>query len=83
MKRGSTIPDVKRLQEFLKSMGPEIYPETTPITGYFGSATHAAVVRFQEKYTADVLTPINKTQGTGIVAELTRTKLNSLLAGSR
>lgn len=78
MKRGSTIADVKLLQEFLKSMGSEIYPEALT-SGYFGAATYRAVVRFQEKYTDEVLTPIGKTKGTGLVYEYTRKKLNNLL----
>lgn len=83
MRQGSRIPDVKRLQEFLKSMGPDIYPAGTPVTGYFGPATHRAVIRFQEKYPNEVLVPIAKTQGTGIVAQYTRNKLNSLLTTGR
>ena len=77
MKQGSSISDVKYLQEFLKTM-PGIYPEGI-VNGRFGPLTYKAVVRFQEKYTGEVLTPIGETKGTGHVFEYTRKKLNSLL----
>ncbi len=44
---GSTGDDVNRLQEFLAGEG--VYPEAR-ITGYFGSLTRAAVIRFQQKH---------------------------------
>ncbi len=78
MKQGSTISDVRRLQEFLKNMGPDIYPEGT-ISGYFGPRTHKAVIRFQEKYFDEILAPLGNKKGTGLVGEYTRKKLNSLL----
>jgi hypothetical protein len=78
MRKGSTISDVRRLQQFLKEQGEGIYPEGR-VTGLFGPLTHSAVIRFQEKYFTEILTPINTTQGTGIVGMYTRTKINSML----
>ena len=69
--------DVKCLQNFLKSQGPEIYPEGL-VTGNFLSLTKAAVIRFQEKYASEILTPLGLFQGTGFVGLKTRTKIKEL-----
>lgn len=66
------------LQQFLKNQGPEIYPEGL-ITGNFGNLTYAAVVRFQEKYKAEILTPLGFEKGTGFVGQSTRVKINQFL----
>lgn len=70
--------DVKCLQQFLKNQGNSIYPEGL-ITGYFGNLTKQAVIRFQEKYKSEILTPIGLQNGTGIVGEKTRAKINTML----
>lgn len=61
--------DVTCLQQFLKNQGADIYPEGL-VTGYFGSLTRAAVVRFQKKY--GIIQ-------TGFVGILTRAKINTIL----
>lgn len=73
---GDTGDDVRCLQEFLKSQGPGIYPEGL-ITGYFGSLTRAAVIRFQEKYASEILAPFGLFSGTGFVGSATRAKINT------
>ncbi|MFA5348935.1 MAG: peptidoglycan-binding domain-containing protein [Candidatus Paceibacterota bacterium] len=69
-------PQIKCLQSFLLKQA--VYPEGL-ITGNFGSLTKQAVVRFQEKYKADILTPLGLTTGTGNVGPSTRSKINQLL----
>jgi hypothetical protein len=80
LKYGMRSPEVKCLQEFLKSQGPEIYPEGL-VTGYFGPLTLAAVKRFQQKYWQEILAPwgLTKDQPTGFVGSTTRSKINQLL----
>ncbi len=70
--------EVSCLQKFLKEQGPEIYPEGL-VTGNFLSLTQAAVIRFQEKYAAEILIPLGLTKGTGFVGLATKTKINQLL----
>ena len=71
--------EVRCLQEFLKSQGPEIYPEGL-VTGNFLTLTQAAVIRFQEKYKNEILVPLGLNQGTGFVGATTRAKLNEILS---
>jgi len=67
------------LQELLKSLGSDIYPQGK-ITGNYSTDTQAAVVRFQEKYAREILTPLGLKKGTGYVGSSTRSKINLLLA---
>ncbi len=71
--RGS---EITILQQWL-AKDASIYPEGL-ITGYFGQLTQAAVIRFQNKYASEILTPWGLTNGTGFVGSTTRAKLNAL-----
>ena len=69
--------EVRYLQQFLKDQGSDIYPEGL-VTGNFLSLTKAAVVRFQQKYKEEILTPLGLTKGTGYVGIMTIKKINQL-----
>lgn len=68
LQRGAIGDEVSGLQKFLKQF-PDIYPEGL-ITGYFGSLTKNAVIRFQIK---------EGIAAVGIVGPITRARLNELI----
>ena len=68
---GTSGNQVSCLQQFLKNQGTDIYPEGF-VTGFFGSLTKAAVIKFQGKYSI---------AQTGFVGILTRGKINQILSG--
>ena len=82
---GARGADVRYLQELLnrdtetRVNAPGLLGGAGNETEYFGGATKAAVIRFQNKYATDVLRPAGLSRGTGLVATLTRNKLNTLL----
>jgi hypothetical protein len=76
LKLGMTSNEVKLLQQCLAT-DSAVYPEGKA-SGYFGTLTKAAVVRFQEKYASEILTPSGLTKGTGTVGTSTRAKLNAI-----
>lgn len=67
---------VSNLQDMLKAS--QVLDWNIPSTGNFLAATKSAVIKFQQKYAADILTPQGLTEGTGYVGPLTIAKLRSL-----
>lgn len=77
LKNGSTGSEVKLLQQCLAIEVPDVFGADRD-TGTFGKETEAAVIKFQEKYTKDILEPSGLKEGTGEVSKNTRAKLNEV-----
>jgi peptidoglycan hydrolase-like protein with peptidoglycan-binding domain len=83
LKQGDSNADVMELQKILNS---DSLTAVATIgsgskgneTNYFGNLTRQAVIRFQEKYRSEILTPNGLSAGTGFVGVSTRVKLSAL-----
>lgn len=75
--------EVKKLQQALNKLGFQVaeFGEGSPgqETTYFGLKTAKAVVKFQKKFSDEVLEPLGLTEGTGYLGTLTKRKINKLL----
>jgi len=80
---GSSGADVLNLQKFLNAdsdtkLGSSGAGSPGSETDFFGSITKAGVVKFQDKYASDVLTPIGLSSGTGYFGTMSIAKANEL-----
>jgi len=80
--------DVQYLQIILNSDPDTRLASTGPgspgkETNKFGPLTKAAVIKFQEKYSDEILAPWKFTRGTGIVGPTTRKMLNAQLPSAQ
>ena len=83
--KGKTSAEVMQIQKFLNQ-----WADTTVSTSgtgskgnetsYFGAATKSAVIKFQNKYAADILTPNGFSAGNGNWYASTRAKANAIAA---
>ncbi len=83
LKMGSKGTEVMNLQKFLnKSSDTQVAATGAGSPGNetstFGPATKAAVIKFQNKYAADILTPSGLSKGTGNWFAASRAKANAL-----
>jgi len=84
---GSRGSDVKILQQFLNTFldtQVSVSGAGSPgqETDFFGPATKSGVIKFQNKFKSEILTPVNLTFGTGFFGPSTRTKANSMISNS-
>jgi peptidoglycan hydrolase-like protein with peptidoglycan-binding domain len=76
---GSEGEDVRILQKFLNTHGYVISASGPGSLGNettsFGPATKAALIKFQEKYAAEILIPNGFSKGTGMYGPATQKKV--------
>ena len=75
LKIGMKNSDVQILQQLLINEG--FWQSDAGVSSYFGPATKAAVMKFQEQYKDQILTPLGLTKPTGFFGPYTRKYLNA------
>jgi hypothetical protein len=76
LKKGMKGEDVKILQDILIIEG---FLDKEYNTGFYGALTFNAVKKLQEKYKAEILTPVGLKVGTGLFYASTRNFINNLI----
>ncbi len=82
---GDTGTDVYELQKFLNKNESTFVAMSGPgsagnETNYFGPATQAGVIKFQNEHASEILVPQGSFSANGLVDSLTRAKLNEISA---
>lgn len=77
LRLGQSNEEVRALQKLLINEG--CWDSGYEATGYFGQVTKASLIKFQEKYKAEILTPLGLSKGTGFFGSSTRKFVNGSL----
>lgn len=88
LRPGSVGTEVRELQKLLNADPATAVALSGPgspgnETLFFGKATQKAVIKFQEKYRAEILAPNGLSSGTGIVGPSTRPVLEKILLAQK
>lgn len=84
--QGDSGAEVMEIQKFLNNNGFTVSASGAGSAGnetsYFGPATKQAVINFQNTYTAEILTPVGLSVGTGYWGASSRAQANSMCSST-